>query len=129
MRYSLKIDCFLISASILTAGISVAAPASSLTDKLAEQNFAMGAEVNLVEDYRLDDRIYLDSRHVILPGGASGSYLLNLAKDCHGLYANRIIPRARTKNQLAPGDRLMIKHEGRNVDSCEIVSIYELNPK
>jgi hypothetical protein len=101
----------------------------SVEDKLAETGFTVGDEVEAIADYRLDDRVYLDGRHLIVPDGSSRSYLVSLDKNCHGLAANRLFVETRTRYQLTRRDKLSPRHEGRNVDRCEVVSIHQLIPK
>ena len=130
MRQVHGICVLFILASITALGSVLAAGATpSLEERLAENGFSLGEEVQAITDYRLDDRIYLDSRHLILPDGSSKSYLVGLAKKCHGLHSNRLYLRTRTHNQIAPRDTVLTQHEGRNVDHCEVSSIHQLVPK
>jgi hypothetical protein len=101
----------------------------AVEDKLAETGFTLGDEVEAITDYRLDDRVYLDGRHLIVPDDSSRSYLVSLDKKCYGLAANRLYVETRTRYQLAPRDKLSPQHEGRNVDRCEVVSIHQLIPR
>jgi len=120
----------MLLASVTVLGTAMAAGTSpSLEERLAENGFSLGAEVQTLPDYRLDDRIYLDGRHLIVPDNSSASYLVKLAKKCHGLHSNRLYLRTRTRNQLAPRDTVLTQHEGRNVDHCEVSSIHLLIPR
>ena len=130
MRNVLTICGLLVLALITALGPALAAgTAVSLEEQLANNGFALGAEVPAITDYRLDDRIYLDSRHLIVPDGESRSYLVRLAKKCHSLHSNRLRLRTHTRNQIAPRDTVLPQYEGRSVDDCEVTQIHQLVPK
>jgi len=106
-----------------------AAPAVPLDELLAEQGLRLGAEVPSIADFQLDQRTYLDSRHLVLPAGDDRSYLVTLDGKCYGLGGNRLIVQTRTRHQLAPRDKLMVTHEGRNVDVCGVKTLHALEPR
>jgi len=130
MRHVHTICGLLALATITALGPALAADATvSLEEQLADNGFALGAEVPAITDYRLDDRIYLDSRHLIVPDGSSRSYLVRLAKKCHNLHSNMLRLRTRTHNQIAPRDTVLPQYEGRSVDNWEVTQIHQLVPK
>jgi hypothetical protein len=101
-------------------------PASlTLAEKLSGHDFRLGPEVPYVSDYRMDERVYVDNRRLILPA-ADQSFLVEFTLRCFGLHSNRVFARSREKGRLAPGDELLIKHEGRTVDHCEVKSLHLL---
>ena len=104
-------------------------PAASWQDRLAALDYEIGGEVSEVADSRMKERVYLDSRHVIVPGEASLAFLVTLQDTCHGLHSNRTQPRTHTWHVLAPGNILVPTHEGRSVDECRIEHIEELHAK
>ena len=118
----------LCCAATVAAGALAAAPDDSVQARLARQNFTLGAQVDTLTGYRFDDRIPLDDRRVILPGGDSQYFMVTLASQCFGLSRNRIIVHAKTKNQIVPGDHLVTKKGASNLDVCEVASIHELTP-
>ena len=130
MRHIHGFRSLFLLASITAQGFALAAGTTpSLEEQLAEHGFSLGAEVPAIMDYRLDDRIYLDSRHLIVPDGSSRSYLVRLAKKCHSLHSNTLRLRTRTRNQIAPRDIVLPQYEGRSVDNCEVSQIHQLVPK
>ena len=129
MRHTISIGFVVFLVSFTAFGPAFAATPTSLQEKLAENGFALGTEAQAITDYRLDDQVYLDSRHFILPDNSSRSYLVTLDKKCHGLYANKLFLRTRTRYQLVPRDVVRPQHQGRNLDRCEVVSIHQLVPR
>ena len=125
--YRIPVFCFLALFTALGSALA-ASSAASLEEQLAENGFTLGDEAESITDYRLDDRVYLDSRHLIVPDSSSRSYLVTLAKKCHGLYSNRLYLRTRARNRIAPRDTVLTQHEGRNVDHCEVTRIHQLIP-
>ncbi|NNJ64412.1 MAG: hypothetical protein HKP16_02520 [Xanthomonadales bacterium] len=125
MNRSRKVSVFLaaVLASIVAGPVFPASP--SLAEKLASHEFRLGPEVPYVSDYRMDERVYVDNRRLILPA-ADQSFLVEFTLRCFGLHSNRIFARSREKDRLAPGDELLIKHEGRTVDHCEVKSLHQL---
>lgn len=116
---------FLLAALPLSV---TAAPAPPLEELLAEQGYRLGAEVDNLPGFDLDQRVYLDSRHLLLPDADARPFVVTLAARCNGLYANPVVARTRKHSVLAPRDKLQPRHQGRNVDVCEVKSIHALEP-
>jgi hypothetical protein len=76
MRHTISIGFVLFLVSFTAFGPAFAATPTSLQEKLAENGFTLGTEAQAITDYRLDDRVYLDRRHFILPDNSSRSYLV-----------------------------------------------------
>ena len=129
MRTSIGIAVSLLLGYVLGADAIAATTPTSLEERLDELNYLVGDEVQLIVDFQIDERVYLDSRHVIVPDATSRAYLLTLTDPCHDLRSKRVTAWTRTRHQLAPGDTLAPTHEGRRVDECEVKSIHELNVK
>jgi hypothetical protein len=129
MRTTIGIAVSSLLGSVFGADVIAAASPTSLEERLDELNYLVGNEAQLIVDYQLDERVYLDSRHVIVPDASSGTYLVTLTDSCHGLRSNRVIAWTRTRHELAPGDTLAPTHQGRRVDECEVERIHELNVK
>ena len=129
MRTTIGISAILSIGFACSAAGLHAASGASWQERLAALDYEIGAEASEVADYRIKERIYLDSRHVMIPGDAPLPYLVTLQESCFGLQSNRIIPRTHTWHVLAPGDILVPTHEGRSVDECVIERIEELQAK
>lgn len=129
MRTSIAPLASLLLGLALGADDIPAAPATSLADRLADLGYEIGKEAAEIVDFRIKERVYLDSRHLVVPGGSSQAYLVTLEDRCHGLRSNRVIVWTRTRNRLARGDYLAPTHQGRRVDECEVERVQELHAK
>ena len=129
MRISIALSTGLLLGFILNVDAMLAAPSKSLEDRLAALDYRVGKEAGEIIDFQLGDRVYLDSRHIVLPGGSSQAYLVTLQERCHGLRANKLIPWTHTRHHLVRGDVLVPIHEGRRVDECKVERIQELESK
>jgi hypothetical protein len=118
--------CVLFTGIVLASGARSAAQPVSLDERLADQNFRIGAQVDLIVDYRTDGWKYLDSMHLIMLDESSRSYLVTLINKCTGLHKYRIIALTSTSDQLIPNDRLLTRRQGRTLDHCYVKAIYEL---
>lgn len=129
MRLSIALSAGLLLG--LMTGISdiSAAPSKSLEDSLAALNYEVGKEAGEIVDFQIRERVYLDSRHLVVPGGNSQAYLVTLQDRCHGLRSNKVIPWTHTRHHLVRGDVLVPTHEGRRVDECKVERIQELDTK
>lgn len=129
MRNSIAPPAVLLLLFTLGAEGIPAASASSLEDSLAALNYEVGKEAAEIVDFQIKERVYLDSRHLVVPGGSSQAYLVTLEDRCHGLRSNRVIPWTHTRHHLARGDILAPTHQGRRVDECKVERIQELDSK
>ena len=129
MRTTIGIAVSLLLGYVLGTDAIATSPPTSLEERLDELNYLVGDEAPLIVDYQLGERVYLDSRNLIVPDASSRNYLVTLTDRCHGLRSNRVIAWTRTRHQLAPGDTLAPTHSGRRVDECEVESIHELDVK
>ena len=129
MRSSPGLCVGLLLGFVLGAGGAAEAAPSSLEDSLAALDYRLGKEASEIADFQLKERVYVDSRHLIVPGASSRAYLVTLQDTCHGLRSNRIIPWTQSRHHLARGDVLAPTHEGRRVDECKVERIQELEPK
>ena len=129
MRISTALSAGLLLALMPgTNDISAASP-QSLEGSLDALNYQVGKEAGEIVDFQIKDRVYLDSRHLIVPGGSSQAYLVTLQDRCHGLRSNKVIPWTHTRHHLVRGDVLVPTHEGRRVDECKVERIQELDSK
>jgi len=118
----------LLGTILFASNVNSATPSPALDELLAEHNFRLGAEVELLADFQIKDREYVDGMHLIVPDGSSRSYLLTFTNRCKGLQGNRIIVRPKKAHQLVSNDRFIIKHNQHTVDHCVIATINELEP-
>jgi hypothetical protein len=129
MRTTIGIAVSLLLGYVLGADAIAATTPTSLEERLDELNYLVGDEAQLIVDFQINERVYLDDRHVIVPDASSQAYLLTLTDPCHDLRSKRVMALTRTRHQMAPGDTLAPTHEGRRVDECEVERIHELNVK
>jgi len=129
MRISIALSTGLLLGFIFSVDDVLAAPSKSLEDRLAALNYKVGKEAGEIVDFQFRERVYLDSRHIVVPGGSSQAYLVTLQERCHGLRSNRVIPWTHTRHHLVRGDVLVPTHEGRRVDECKVERIQELDSR
>jgi hypothetical protein len=129
MRSSTAFCAGLLLGSMLGVADSPAATPKSLEDRLAALDYTVGKEAGEIADFQIKERVYLDSRHLVVPGGSSRAYLVTLQERCHGLASNRVMAWTHTRHHLVRGDVLAPTHEGRRVDECKIERIQELDSK
>lgn len=127
LRISLVL-CLILVSGLFAANVNSATPAPALDELLAEHDFRLGPEVELVADFQIKDREYVDGTHLIVPDSSSRSYLLTFTNRCKGLKGNRIIVRPKKAHQLTSHDRFIIKHNQHTVDHCVIATINALEP-
>jgi hypothetical protein len=118
--------CVLFTGIVLVSGARSAAQPVSLDERLADRNYRIGAQVDLIVDYRIDGWKYVDSMHLIMLDESSRSYLVTLMHKCTGLHKYRITVLPSTRDQLVPNDKLLTRRQGRTLDHCYVKAIYEL---
>ena len=129
MLTSIALSASLLLGFTLSVDDIPAAPSKSLEDSLAALNYQIGKEAGEIVDFQIRERIYLDSRHLVVPGGSLQTYLVTLQERCHGLRSNKVIPWTHTRHHLVRGDVLVPNHEGRRADECKVERIQELDSK
>jgi len=78
MRISIALSTGLLLGFIFSVDDVLAAPSKSLEDRLAALNYKVGKEAGEIVDFQFRERVYLDSRHIVVPGGSSQAYLVTL---------------------------------------------------
>ena len=105
-------------------------PESQALDQvLAEQNYRIGEEVERISDIRMDERIYVDPRNLLIPAEGDQHYLVALKEPCYGLKTQKVVLRSGTYKELAKNDRIATRYRGRSVDLCRIDAIFRLEKR
>jgi len=105
-------------------------PESQALDQvLAEQNYRIGEEVERISDIRMDERIYVDPRNLLIPAEGDRLYLVALKEPCYGLKTQKVVLRSGTYKELAKNDRIATRYKGRSVDHCWVDAIFWLEKR
>lgn len=119
-----------LTATLLFAVSAPAAQKSSLLDqRLAELGYKQGPKADYIQDYRLDDRTYVNKKSIIVPDGASKPYLVIFWETCQGIATKRMEMRtSKVKGRLAKYDRVATRYETNDLAKCQVKFLYELEP-
>ena len=105
-------------------------PESQALDQvLADQDYQIGEEVLSISDIRLDDRIYVDPKNLIIPVEGGQHYLVALKEACYSLKTSNVALRNGTYRALKKFDRFATLYKGRTVATCWVDAIYLLEKK
>ena len=103
-----------------------AVPNQTLDQMLAEHNFRIGEEVERISDIRMDERIYVDPKNLLIPAEGDQHYLVALREPCYGLKTQKIVLRNGTYKALKKLDRISTMYRGRSAATCWVDAIYQL---
>lgn len=126
-RNLMKSFAFILAGVLV--GCTTAAPPTprmSMSEVLAGNDYALGAEVEQVDNFRLDRWDPIDGKHIIVFDAAAQAYLLTFTETCYGVDGNRLILLAQRHGSLTLNDRIEVKHEGRTADYCYVETINRL---
>ncbi len=102
-------------------------PESTVLDQiLTEHNFRIGEEVERISDIRMDERIYVDPKNLLIPAEGDQHYLVALREPCYGLKTQKIVLRNGTYKALKKLDRISTMYRGRSAATCWVDAIYQL---
>lgn len=110
----------------LSACAASTTPPVSLTQKLQEKGYRVGAEVKRVSNFRLNGWSEVDDHHVIMTSGVSDRYLLTLRTACINLTGANTIAYTTTVGSLTVSDSLLVRDQFRAPERCPIQSIHQL---
>ena len=102
---------------------------SALQQRLDRLGFQPGEVVDRVPNFRVNGWNYLDDSHVMIHGGPSRRFLIELRSRCQGLSTSQSIGFSATASQLTRFDNLVVRGPGGRPQSCPIGEIRELIPK
>jgi hypothetical protein len=104
-------------------------PSSAVQASVAELGFRIGPETNTIAGGRIDDRTFVDKRHIIVPGSDSRSYLVRFRQSCQGALSKQMVHRqSKIQGNVSQYDKFVTRYEGRSLAHCEIRWIWELEP-
>lgn len=100
-----------------------------LEEKLADQNFTLGEQIDRIQDYRIDGWYYLDDYNVVFRGGPSAYYLLSFNQRCVNLRGAHTIGFSTTAGRVTRFDQLLVRADGSGLppEKCLIQSIHRVN--
>jgi hypothetical protein len=98
----------------------------TLDQMLAERNYRIGEEVESISDIRMDERIYVDPKNLLIPAEGDRYYLVALREPCFGLQTQKIVLRSGTYKELKKFDRIATMYRGRSAATCWIKAIFQL---
>lgn len=101
-------------------------PPVSLTQKLQEKGYRLGAEVKRVSNFRLNGWSEVDDHHIIMTSGVSDRYLLSLRTACINLTGAHTIAYTTTVGSLTVSDSLLVRDQFSPPERCPINSIHQL---
>lgn len=120
----------LIIGLVFSANAEARTPSESTREKVRELGFEIGAETSVIPGRLINERTWVDKRHIIVPGTNDRSYLVQFYQTCQGSQSKNMVPRSNKKDgQISKYDRYAPLYEGRNVSICQIWAIFELEPK
>ena len=128
MMLRLRKSLFFVLIGLLFAVTAEArTPSSAVQEKVGELGFRIGAETEVIPGRLINERTWVDKRHIIVPGTDDRSYLVRFYQSCQGTKTKRMIPRSNKKEgQITRYDRYAPTFEGQNIAVCQIWNIYEL---
>lgn len=99
-----------------------------LEEKLADQDFTLGEEIDRIQDYRIDGWYYVDDYNVVFRGGPSAYYLLSFNGRCANLRGAHTIGFSTTAGRVTRFDQLLVRDgSGMPSEKCLIQSIHRVN--
>jgi len=129
MRYQWITTVAGISILLLLGACTNRPPAAeSIEDKVARHGFAIGAQVNRVNNFQINSWNMVDRKNAIIFVGASRRYLITTRNPCDGLADTEVLNYSTTAGNLTDKDKLLLRRSpsaGR-MESCFIDTIYEL---
>ena len=93
---------------------------------LTEKNYLIGEEVERISEIRIDERIYVDPKILLIPAEGDRHFVVALQQACFGLKTQNIVLRNGTYKELKKNDRFVTMYRGRSAGSCWIDSIFQL---
>ncbi|MGA9572416.1 MAG: DUF6491 family protein [Lysobacterales bacterium] len=97
-----------------------------LEEKLAQQGFTLGEQVNKVINFQVSGWNNVDRKHVIMNFGASRNYLVTLRTSCNSLLGATVISFSTTVGMLTDNDKLLVRDSSQHIAQCYISTIHEL---
>lgn len=129
MRTSHNLLLVLLLGLVFTCNAQAGAPPGYIQEKVQELGFKVGAETDAIPGRLINERTWVDKRHIIVPGTDQRSYLVRFYQTCQGTWSKTMVPRSnKTGGQISRYDRYATRHEGSNIAICQIWHIYELEP-
>jgi Family of unknown function (DUF6491) len=105
----------------------VAAQPGDLVNRLAKRDLVRDEPVDSIPNYRLDGWNYVDPTHLIMHGGPSEKYLLELMTPCRDLSHVETIGVSSTASSLTKFDTVLLRGAGGIAQQCPIKQIYRLH--
>lgn len=115
-----------LAIALVLCGPVPGAQAEERGERLAARGFVVKAEVERIQNYRINGWHYVDRRALVFRVGASRHYLVTLRKDCVELRGAEVVAFTDTVGNLTPKDRVIVHGPGGLVEHCLIESLYEL---
>jgi len=120
----------LFVATVFAMGVASCAttqPPKTLDEMLSDRGYKLGEPVDRIQNYRINDWNYVDTKHLILKDTSRDSYLVSFKQVCHGLQSNELVAHTSTNSQLTKFDKFMVRDRGSKiVDNCYIDSLHRL---
>ena len=116
----------LLPAVLMVACATASNRPPNFEQRLADNGYVLGEQVERIMQYRLDGWSYLDPTHLIMQTGPSTQYLVSLAYRCSDLGSAEDIAFTTTAGQLTRYDSLLVNSAGGVVERCYIQSLRRL---
>ena len=118
--------CLLLPAILMGACATGSERPPNFEQRLADDGYVLGEQVERIMQYRLDGWSYLDPEHIVMQTGPSTQYLVSLAYRCRELGSAEDIAFTTTGGQLTRYDTLLVNGVGGVVERCPIRSLRRL---
>ena len=82
-----------------------------------------------ISDIRMDERIYVDPKNLLIPAEGDRYYLVALKEPCYGLKTQKVVLRSGTYKELKKYDRIATRYRGRSVALCWVDAIFRLEKR
>ncbi len=127
MNHAFRKTAISIIALLLISACAGQPPESvPLDERLAKHGYTLGQQVKRITDYRINGWNSMDRFSVIMNVGASKNYLIMVRNPCDGLRSAEHIVFSTTIGDLTDKDKLVVRGDGRYLESCYIDTIHEL---